>query len=87
MALSESTTDLYSSNGRRTQCRFPCPKCRHPVTRVLLTGNTEGVAARRRECQECKHKFYTAQEPEYLIPEDRIYWFDGRPRIIFDDEE
>jgi hypothetical protein len=52
----------------------------------MLTGNSDGVAARRRECQECGHKFYTAQEPEYLIPDDRIYWFDGRPRIIFDDE-
>jgi len=65
---------------------MPCPKCRHPVTKVSITGESEGVIVRRRTCANCGHKFYSAQEPEYLVRDDRIYWCLGRPQIIFDDE-
>jgi len=77
---------LAEATDRKSQCRFPCPKCGHRRTKAVTTGDCEGVAVRRRQCEACKHRFYTAQEPEYLLADDRIYWFDGRPQMIFDDE-
>lgn len=76
----------YDQNGRAVNCRMPCPKCKHPITRALITGDSEGVIVRRRQCADCGHRFYTAQEPEYLIPDDRIYYVRSRPQIIFDEE-
>lgn len=41
---------------------FPCPKCSHPLSRVMESRSTDlGYKRRRREClhQQCKHRFST----------------------------
>lgn len=74
-----------NEKGRKAQRSFPCPKCRHPITRVIVSCDAEGVMVRRRVCQGCGHKLYTAQEPEYLVNEDYIYWHQGRPYIALEE--
>ena len=76
---------IVGNNGRKVCVRFLCPKCRHPITKVMLTGGEPGgVIVRRRKCLECGHAFFTAQEPEYLINPARIRWELGRPIVVSD---
>jgi DNA-directed RNA polymerase subunit M/transcription elongation factor TFIIS len=52
-----------------------CPKCRHGVSRVLTTSrNTDGMTVRHCACESCGHKFFTAQEPEFLVPRHAVKW-------------
>ena len=70
-------TILYNKKGvRRHYAAFSCPKCRSPLTRVMRTtaDRTTGEILRRRVCEECNHRWYTAQEPEYLIPTRQSFW-------------
>lgn len=43
-----------------------CPVCKHSNTRVLDSRETEGQKAtrRRRECEQCKHRFTTFERLE-----------------------
>lgn len=48
--------------------RCGCPRCREGVTAVTMTSTQDdGVTLRRRWCTSCGHRWYTAQEPEYLV--------------------
>jgi len=78
---------IYGKNGRRLVSRITCPKCRHPISRVIMSHQDEhGVVARKRKCQECGLVFFTGQEPEYLVKETGIKWSGGRPFIKSDSE-
>ena len=68
-------TELYNPHGRRLASRFPCPRCRHPGSKVLRTGESDdGVVTRERRCSDCGHQWFTAQEPEWVVPRDEITW-------------
>jgi transcriptional regulator NrdR family protein len=55
--------------------RFSCPACRHPATGVISTYSlSDGLSVRRRRCLECDHRWYTAQEPEYLLRSSDVIW-------------
>jgi hypothetical protein len=34
----------------------------------------DGVTVRHCVCSACEHRFFTAQEPEYLVPRERVRW-------------
>jgi transcriptional regulator NrdR family protein len=42
-----------------------------------MTRERENLVIRRRCCDDCKHRFFTAQEPEYLIRRELIKWSDS----------
>jgi hypothetical protein len=70
-------------DGRRQRVACPCPKCRNPITKVLRSGAEDGgEIIRRRFCARCGHRFYTAQEPEYIINEKRLKWLDSGPVVL-----
>jgi len=61
---------------------FPCPKCRNPQSSVVLTRHTEhGESVRRRSCEECGHKWFTMQEPEFLLSRDAVRWSGNQLRL------
>jgi transcription elongation factor Elf1 len=67
--------ESYSKNGVKLRHSFPCPKCRSGLTPVIVTKQTEhGETIRRRGCKECGHKWFTFQEPEYLLPVGSVKW-------------
>ena len=67
--------ESYSKNGIKLRHPFPCPKCRSGLTPVIVTKQTEhGETIRRRGCKECGHKWFTLQEPEYLLPVGSVKW-------------
>ena len=68
---------IYHANGRRKRVAFRCPQCRSELTRVVMTRERENLVIRRRCCDDCKHRFFTAQEPEYLIRRELIKWSDS----------
>ena len=54
-----------------------CPKCTSPRTKVVCTRKevkNEGKIIRRRECRNCKYRWYSIQYPEVFLPEHRIKW-------------
>lgn len=63
--------------------RFPCPKCRSLSTRITRTATSpeNGTIVRRRTCSSCDHRWYTGQEPEFLLGPQRITWLGGFPVI------
>ena len=68
-------------NNRRMASRFPCPKCRHPITKVLRTDeNDDGIVTRERRCPCCDHRWLTAQEPEWIVPRAEVHWVGSKPR-------
>jgi transcriptional regulator NrdR family protein len=53
------------------RCR--CPKCGHGVTTVVqVCEQGDGRIARRRKCALCDHRWFTVQEPEYVVPRDQV---------------
>jgi uncharacterized Zn finger protein len=61
------------STGRRV-----CPKCGSDASQVVETNRDDhGVAVRTCKCKQCGRVFYTAQEPEYLVPRERLVWTRG----------
>lgn len=75
-AMTDSTR-----NGRRMASRIPCPKCRHPLSKVLRTGeDDDGIVTRERRCPSCGYQWFTAQEPEWIVPRAEVRWPDGKPR-------
>jgi DNA-directed RNA polymerase subunit M/transcription elongation factor TFIIS len=52
-----------------------CPKCRHHISSVRNTSRTtDGMTVRHCACEACGHKFFTAQEPEFLVPRHAVKW-------------
>lgn len=65
----------YNANGVKLRHSFPCPKCRHPHAPVIVTRQTDdGEVIRRRGCPECGHRWFTLQEPEFLLPQGAVKW-------------
>ena len=53
----------------------PCPNCGSLITRVVnTTRSTDGQIVRRRWCEFCDHRYYTAQTAERFIPEGGMEW-------------
>lgn len=60
-----------NQTGRKPQWsgRCRCPKCRHDVSRVQSSSAQEdGTYVRIRVCAGCGQTWWTAQEPEYVLP-------------------
>ena len=61
-----------------------CPKCRHGLSDVVTSAaQDDGVRVRVRICRKCGHKFWTAQDPEWLVPVAKRAYL-GRKPIIKD---
>lgn len=59
------------ASGRWMRCR--CPVCRHEVTIVVQSADqADGRIVRRRKCAACDHRWFTVQEPEYLVPASQV---------------
>lgn len=66
---------IYDAKGIRRRVSCPCPKCREPLTKVMRCGAEDGgVTVRQRSCPACNHRWYTAQEPEYIVSKEQITW-------------
>ncbi len=64
-------------SGRSLRCR--CPVCRHELTLVVQASNQDdGMIVRRRKCQACDHRWYTLQEPEYMVKAEAVSYRYGR---------
>jgi transcriptional regulator NrdR family protein len=64
-------------NKRKKSARFACPKCKYEFTRVIMTTTmSTGPIVRRRECTKCEFRWYTGQEPEYLLPAKKVKYID-----------
>jgi transcriptional regulator NrdR family protein len=59
-----------------------CPKCGTLITRVVSTVKDQAGEhfVRRRHCQSCDHRFYTAQTVEVLTPQ--VQWIKVRRKSI-----
>lgn len=80
--MTEIDGEVRDDRGRLVQVRCRCPKCRHPITRVLRSGvEVGGEIVRVRTCVDCGHRWYTGQEPEYLLPAERVSWRRDRPGL------
>ena len=68
-------------SGRSLRCR--CPVCRHEVTIVVQAADQpDGRIVRRRRCAACEHRWFTVQEPEYLVPRSQVKYQDMAPRMV-----
>lgn len=73
---------IYNANGRRRRVMCPCPKCREPLSEVLnVSAEDGGDTVRQRKCPACGHRWFTLQEPEYIISADKIEWAEKKPRL------
>lgn len=73
---------------KRRFMRFSCPSCRSKLTLVISsTAMESGVVVRRRVCETCQFKWYTGQEPEYLINNSKIRFINRRASVIEEEEE
>lgn len=73
-----------SRAGRKPQWagRCRCPKCRHDVSRVQAScAQEDGMFVRIRICAQCDHHWWTAQEPEYVVPESQRTYRKGKPAL------
>lgn len=65
------------------RCR--CPKCRHPESRVVATNDMpDGMVVRKRKCVACGGLWFTAQEPEYVVPADAVAYRERRLVLLND---
>lgn len=65
----------YRKDGRRQRVECPCPKCRHLITKVVRSGAEDGgQIVRRRLCPACDHRWFTLQEPEYVVKPELVRW-------------
>ena len=72
----------YNKNGRRRRIACPCPKCKEPLTEVINVSSEDGgETVRQRKCPACKHKWFTMQEPEYLLHPSCITWVGKKPQL------
>jgi transcriptional regulator NrdR family protein len=44
-----------------------CPVCSHPTSRVLRTDAYDEEIKRRRECEQCRHRWTSVEVPEEQI--------------------
>lgn len=59
-----------------------CPYCRGPASKCCETGlDPNGVRVRIRRCKSCFETFWTAQEPEYVVPVRLRAWRNKKPTI------
>jgi hypothetical protein len=62
---------------------FPCPECGCStgvvMTRQLI--DRDGGTLRRRACSGCRHRFYSLQDAERVIPDGLIEWLYSQPII------
>jgi hypothetical protein len=73
----------YGPNGVKHRHSFPCPKCLSGPSPVIVTRQTPaGETIRRRGCSVCGHRWFTVQEPEYLVPRGAVKWCGSDLRII-----
>ena len=73
---------IYSDKGRRRRVICPCPKCRFQLSEVINVGTEDGgETVRQRRCPECGNSWFTAQEPEYVIPADEVAWRNKKPYL------
>jgi len=40
-----------------------------------------GLIVRKRHCKACNYRWFTGQDPEYQVPEDKIFYINGKPAI------
>lgn len=81
-ADAELMAQYVTDNGKTINARCRCPSCRHPVTKVLRTGTMEdGVLVRLRLCLSCDRRWFTAQDPEYLVRSEAVVWRRDRPLL------
>ena len=54
--------------------RCCCPSCFEKDNSVCSSWQipATGEIVRRRSCELCGHRWYTAQEPEYIVHKDRV---------------
>ncbi len=63
-----------------------CPSCGGRSKVVNNSSDDQNsVIVRRRHCQDCGARFYTAQYPEQIIDPHRICWHRKRPKLREDD--
>jgi transcriptional regulator NrdR family protein len=61
--------------GRNPSLGPACPNCGHPITGVITTARSgDGGFYRRRHCQQCDHRFHTAQLAEVIVPTNVFLW-------------
>lgn len=76
---------------KRPNNGIACLKCGASNSRVALTkSSNDGVTVRRRACRDCDFRWYTCQEPEYVVRRGRDFKFYGRgrgERVIFLNQE
>lgn len=59
--------------GYKRSGRWRCLKCGAQESGVVTAHTDEsGVTIRRRKCLQCGHRWYTAQEPEYLVKTEDV---------------
>lgn len=68
----------------RTRPKFRCPACRsvNLIVCRTTTSRDDGFQIRHRRCDDCGHKFYTGQEPEYLLQLPQLGWKDRHPYVL-----
>lgn len=65
------------ASGRSLRCR--CPACRHEITVVIQTcEQDDGLLVRRRKCAACGYRWFTAQEPEFVLPREQVGYREKR---------
>ena len=65
-----------------------CPSCRSGDVMVLRSDTMpSGLTVRSRRCGDCSRRFFTCQEPEYLIARDKVRWWDGHGLWLIEELE
>lgn len=73
----------HQSTNAKVRYLFPCPKCRDTSTKVLMTRSSpHGELIRRRGCPSCGHRWFTCQEPEYLLPKNAVKWSGANFQLV-----
>lgn len=73
-------TAIYNERGIKQRVDCPCPQCREPITKVLRSGVEDGgEVVRQRQCPKCGNRWFTAQEPEYIVRAEAIHWPRDKP--------
>lgn len=63
--------------------RCSCPVCRHPTSRVVATNEmADGTLVRERRCSACDYRWFTAQEPEYVLPRAQVVYSGKKPALL-----
>ena len=75
----ETVPDRPASS-RWIRCR--CPKCRSGRSRVVTTSEmADGRIVRERRCALCDWRWFTCQEPEYVV-ERGLVVYEGKRAVM-----